>query len=83
MLLIHNRYWGGIYQACAAEARKAGVERFKAVAIIDSAGVVKEFLINPSDPHLECFSKEMVGRKYPEPPSAPFYEVFSVTLDSP
>ena len=80
MLPVHNSFWAEVIRACAPQAKQGGVESFQAVATIDESGIVKEYLINPSDPHLACFSSQMVGRKYPAPPSTPFYEVYTVNL---
>ncbi|MBN6152751.1 hypothetical protein JR065_20690 [Xanthomonas sp. AmX2] len=83
MLPIHNGFWPDVYRACAPQARQAGIDSFRAVAVIDGTGTIKEYLINPSTPHLACFSKQMVGRKYPAPPSSPFYEVYTIEVVSP
>ena len=80
MLPVHNKFWSQIAKLCAPRAKAAGIRQFKAVATIGSSGEVTEYLINPEDPALECFSEQMVGRKYPPPPEAPFYEVYTVTL---
>ncbi|KGQ19277.1 hypothetical protein LF41_2923 [Lysobacter dokdonensis DS-58] len=80
MLPVHNGFWADVIRTCAAEPMEAGIESFQAVAVIDGSGIVKEYLINPSAPHLACFSREMVGRQYPAPPSAPFYEVYTISL---
>ena len=80
MLPVHNGFWPEVIRTCATQAEQGGIERFRAVAVIDGVGVVTEYLINPSNPHVECFAKQMIGRKYPAPPSAPFYEVYTVTL---
>ncbi|NYF22199.1 hypothetical protein HEP73_04369 [Xanthomonas sp. GW] len=82
MLLVHNQFWAQVYQACAPEARAAGIGSFKAVATVDRQGKVTEYLVNPNVPALRCFAKQMVGRQYPEPPAAPFYEVYGVTISS-
>lgn len=81
MLLAHNTFWTQVYQACAPEARAAGVSGFKAVATVDRLGKVTEYLVNPSVPALRCFTTQMVGRQYPKSPTAPFYEVYGVTID--
>jgi len=83
MLPVHNTFWPEVFRTCAPQATQAGIEQFRAVAVIDAAGTVKEYLIDPGNPHLACFSKQMVGRQYPAPPSTPFYEVYTVTLASP
>lgn len=82
MLSAHNVFWPQIYQACAAEPRKDGIESFRAIAVINSKGFVTEFLVNPENKALACFTRHMVGRKYPAPPKAPFYEVYTVNLSS-
>lgn len=83
MLSIHNGFWADVYRTCAPQARQAGVESFKAVAVIDSEGFVKEYLLNPNSPHLACFANQMIGRQYPAPPTVPFYEVYTVKVASP
>ena len=83
MLPVHNGFWPHVYRTCAPQARQASIESFRAVAVIDGSGIVKEYLVNPSSPHLACFSKQMVGRKYPAPPSSPFYEVYIIKVASP
>jgi hypothetical protein len=81
MIVVHNQFWAQLYQACAPEARAAGIGNFKAIAIVDRHGKVSEYLVNPNVPALRCFATQMVGRQYPEPPMAPFYEVYGVTID--
>jgi hypothetical protein len=83
MLPVHNSFWPDVYRACAPQARQANIESFRAVAVIDDDGIVKEYLVNPNTQNLACFSKQMVGRKYPAPPSSPFYEVYTVKVVSP
>lgn len=82
MLSAHTQFWPDVYKECSAQAAESGIKRFSAIAVIDSSGMAKEFLISPDSPHLDCFSRSMVGRKYPAPPSAPFYELFKINLDS-
>lgn len=80
MLPVHNQFWAQIYATCAPKAKAAGIKDFKAVAVIDKDGMVQQYLIQPDAKALGCFSRQMVGRKYPPPPEAPFYEVYTVKL---
>ena len=82
MLPIHNKFWPEIIAACSPQAKAAGITSFQAVAAISSTGVVTEYLPNPRSPALECFSTQMVGRKYPAPPESPFYELYTVNLNA-
>jgi hypothetical protein len=76
----HNTFWREISAKCEDKAVEAGLEKFSAILVIDKAGVVKEFLTAPHTPRLSCYVEEMVGRRYPAPPSAPFYEMLIVRL---
>jgi hypothetical protein len=80
MLPVHNAFWAQVYATCAPQAKAAGIGSFKAVAVIDGDGVIQQYLIQPDAKALGCFSRQMVGRKYPPPPEAPFYEVYTVRL---
>ncbi|TZF87784.1 hypothetical protein [Cognatilysobacter lacus] len=80
MLPIHNAFWAGVVDVCGPQMRAAGIEKFQAVAVISADGTVTEYLPDSSAPPLRCFSKQMVGRKYPAPPQAPFYERYTVSL---
>jgi hypothetical protein len=77
---VHNTFWRAIYVQCSPSARKEGVASFRAIAVIDRQGAVKQFLPMPNSQHFSCFSEHMVGRRYPAPPSAPFYERFTINL---
>ena len=80
MLPVHNAFWASIIEKCAPAARAAGVIDFQAVAVISADGTVSEYLLNSQAPSLQCFSSQMVGRQYPAPPQAPFYEYYITSL---
>ena len=80
MLPVHNGFWAKVHDTCAPKARVAGIDSFKAVAVIDRDGVIQQFLIQPDAKALDCFSRQIVGKRYPPPPEAPFYEVFILKL---
>lgn len=80
LITTHNTFWSSVYAKCARTAKSAGIDDFSAVAVIDAEGKITEFVIFPDNPALRCFSEDMVGRRYPAPPVAPFHEGFSVTL---
>ena len=81
-LPVHNTFWRDVYSSCIGEAKKTGIANFRALAVIDGTGTVTELLTMPNSNHLNCFSEQMVGRKYPAPPIAPFYEVLLVSLEN-
>ncbi len=81
LIAAHNLFWRDITRRCSAEAVEAGMARFRGVAVVNKEGVVTEFVLMPNDASLQCFSKEMVGRKYPKPPKSIFYQAFVVNLD--
>jgi hypothetical protein len=76
----HNTFWRQVYKKCGDEALDAGVEKFSALIVLDAQGKVSEFLALPDKPALACFRQEILGRDYPAPPFAPFYELLNVTL---
>jgi len=80
LIASHNAFWPSLYAKCSAAAIEGGIDEFNAVAVIDAEGKVIEFVISSNNQELNCFSKEMVGRKYPAPPVAPFHEGFTITL---
>lgn len=82
LLPVHKSFWSEVYLACLDEAGKTGLEQFLAIAVIDQDGKVRDFLPMPDNPHLECFTEWMVGKKYPPPPEAPFYQRFRIGLPS-
>ncbi|MDE2149413.1 MAG: hypothetical protein KGJ55_06190, partial [Gammaproteobacteria bacterium] len=82
MIQTHNAFWAQIVKACEPEAKAASITSFNAIASIDSSGGVTEFLTNPESPALQCFSKQMIGRKYPSPPESPFYEFYTIDLNA-
>ncbi|WP_363798965.1 hypothetical protein ABU614_03000 [Lysobacter firmicutimachus] len=55
MLPVHDRFRSEVYRSCAAQAGQAGIARFRAVAVIDEAGTVKEYRVNPGTPDMACF----------------------------
>ena len=77
---VHNTFWRAIYVQCSPSAKKEGVASFRAIAVVDRHGVVTQFLPMPNSQHFSCFSDRMVGKRYPVPPSAPFYERFTINL---
>jgi len=79
-LPVHNSFWMDVLSTCTGQAKDGGISRFDAIAVIDKDGAVTEFLTMPKSEHLRCFSVEMIGRQYPAPPTAPFYQLFKVTL---
>ena len=81
MLPMHNSFWPQVFSICSAQANAAGVTSFKAVAVINNSGVITDYLLEPGTPNLDCFTTQMIGRKYPAPPQTPFYENFTVNLD--
>ena len=80
LIATHNTFWANVYAQCAGKAKSAGIDEFSAVAVIDAEGKITEFVILSDNPALKCFSEDMVGRRYPAPPVAPFHEGFTVTL---
>jgi hypothetical protein len=77
---VHNTFWRAIYVQCSPSAKKEGARSFRAIAVIDRQGAVTQFLPMPNSQHFSCFSDRMVGKRYPVPPSAPFYERFTINL---
>ena len=82
MLPVHNAFWAGIVASCGPGARTAGVPKFEAIAVINRDGVVADYLPNPDVPALQCFTKQMTGRKYPAPPESPFYARYTIDLNA-
>jgi hypothetical protein len=82
MIDVHNTFWASVYSQCIAGAKKDGLASFRAIAVIDSKGVVTRFLTLPNSENLQCFTKAMVGRQYPVPPSAPFHERYTIFVVS-
>ncbi len=80
LISVHNSFWADVYEKCSAAATKAQIYEFSAVAVIDKSGKVADFILMPNDDNLDCFTSQMVGRKYPPPPVAPFYEGFRIKL---
>jgi hypothetical protein len=77
---VHNTFWRAIYVECSPSAKKEGVASFRAIAVIGRKGAVMQFLPMPNSQNFSCFSERMVGKQYPPPPSAPFYERFTINL---
>lgn len=82
MLPVHNSFWPQVYEACSSQAKLLQIQKFSAVAVINDTGKIIEFLVMPKNALTECFSKQMVGRIYPAPPSSPYYEVYTINLIS-
>jgi hypothetical protein len=80
IVAVHNTFWRAIYVECSPSAKKEGVASFRAIAVIDRQGIVTQFLPLPNSQHFSCFSERMIGKRYPVPPSAPFYERFTINL---
>ena len=80
LIAVHNMFWRDVYAQCIADARKEGVAVFRAIAVIDSAGNVTQFLTMPNSTHFSCFTKSMVGKRYPKPPTVPFHERFRIYI---
>jgi hypothetical protein len=77
---VHNRFWQSLYAQCIDGARKEGLTSFRAIAVVDENGTVTKFLTMPNSENLACFAKGMVGRRYPAPPTTPFYERFRILV---
>lgn len=75
---VHNRFWQSLYAQCIDGARRQGLTSFRAIAVVDENGTVTKFLTMPDSENLTCFAKGMVGRRYPPPPTVPFYERFRI-----
>jgi hypothetical protein len=69
-----------VYAQCSGDAKKEGVASFRAIAIINENGLLMEFLPLPNSEHFGCFVDGMRHRRYPVPPSAPFYERYTIDL---
>lgn len=80
LVAVHNSFWREVFARCSASAKREGIPMFRAVAVVDSTGVVTEFLPMPNSRHFSCFTENMVGKRYPVPPTAPFYERFKIYL---
>lgn len=80
LVAAHNTFWASVAQRCTEGAIKGGVTSFRAVAVVNATGRVTEFLPMPDNPHLKCFTINMVGKRYPAPPVSPFYELFEISL---
>jgi hypothetical protein len=76
----HNVFWKGVFDKCKDAAVRGGLKRFDAIAVVDARGRITAFPTKPDSPHLKCFRDEMVGREYPKPPVAPYYEVIGIAL---
>ena len=82
LIEVHNTFWRFVYERCIEGVRKESLESFRAIAVVDGNGVVTKFLTLPKSENLACFTKEMVGRRYPAPPTASFYERFVIFVVS-
>lgn len=80
LIKAHSTFWHAVSSKCKREAVNAGIDKFSAIAVLDRDGKVVEFLTLPDSPKLSCYEKQMVGRRYPAPPFAPFYELINTTI---
>lgn len=78
----HESVWPSVEQKCRRVARRTGMASFQSIAILDARGDVTAFLTMPRSEHLQCFERNMVGRRYPAPPSAPYYQVVRSTISA-
>lgn len=72
-----NGFWAGVNAKCSIRP-PAIASSFEAIAIISKSGVITEFLPMPNDPKFSCYTKEMVGRTYPAPPTDSYLVRFIV-----
>jgi hypothetical protein len=82
LLQVHNTFFPDIAEKCIARAKNVGANSFDAIVAIDASGLVMDFLPLPDSENLHCFTDSMVGKRYPPPPSAPFYVRFTVLLNN-
>ena len=80
LVKAHNKFWRDVHDKCVEAAREEDIASFHSIIVINSAGEVTEFLPLPQSANFQCFVTNMVGKKYPAPPHAPFYEVLNVHL---
>ena len=76
----HNNFWPAIYEQCHKQAEKAKRKSFEAIAVINSSGIIAAFYTLPKSKNYACFTRNMIGKKYPKPPVSPFYEVIQIVL---
>lgn len=76
----HNTFWKDVYLKCKPAALHENIQSFRAAMVIDAEGKIVEFLLLPQSENLQCFADNMLGRHYPKPPEAPFYETIDVAL---
>jgi hypothetical protein len=76
----HNVFWQSVFDKCKDAAVRGGLKRFDAIAVVDAKGRITAFHTKPDSAPLKCFRDEMVGREYPKPPVAPYYEVIRIAL---
>jgi hypothetical protein len=74
----HNTFWKDVYKKCNRSAKKAKLKSFSAIAVVDASGLITEFLTMPDNRHFKCYRRAMVGKRYPRPPIAPFYELYEI-----
>ncbi|WP_440223824.1 hypothetical protein ACQQ2N_01085 [Dokdonella sp. MW10] len=82
LIAVHNTFWKDVAKACSGLAKEQGIKAFHAVVVIAADGTVSEFLVMPRHEALACYEEQMVGRRYPAPPSSPFYELINVKLQA-
>jgi hypothetical protein len=80
---VHNTFWIAVRDKCIESAQREDVTYFYSIVVINAAGEVTEFLPLPHSANFQCFVDNMKGKKYPEPPHSPFYEVLRVGLVQP
>lgn len=81
LIAVHNAFWQSLYARCSGDAKKEGLASFQAIAVINENGLVTEFLPMPNSRNFACFVDGMLHRRYPAPPSVPFYERFTIKIE--
>lgn len=76
----HASIAADIEDACGRAGRRSGMANFQAVAVLAADGRVTDLLPMPRSPHFRCFEKEMVGQRYPAPPTAPWPQLLRFNL---
>ncbi|MFA6903563.1 MAG: hypothetical protein WC236_10815 [Gallionellaceae bacterium] len=76
----HNNFWPAIYEQCHKQAAKAKRKSFEAIAVVNSSGSITAFHTMPKNNNYACFTRNMIGKKYPKPPVSPFYELIQIVL---
>ena len=76
MLVAHNSIYNKIYESCELSIKKAADDIFVSVAKIAADGTIEKYSTVPLKAEYKCIEKEMIGKKYPPPPSQPYYSSF-------